>query len=482
MVKSCCAVGCHNKYQKGSGIQFYRIPKDADRRARWIAAISRKDWSPNEFSWLCSEHFVSKSKSDNPLNPDYVPSVFKHTNTPTKRRLQKDQENFERKQALKRRRIENTLESAAGDDDDHSGDENQLASPTDHDTDAVMYEKSMEVQQEKQQNCNLQEDVTRLRQENDVLKKLHQESKSRLSIKDVLRSDDKKVKYYTGLPSYTILKVVFDFVCEEMPNSIANCKLSPFEQFVMTLMKLRYNFGDANLGYRFGVDKSTVSRYFSKWLELLYVKLSFLIMWPNREDLLKTMPLEFRRHFWQCMIIIDCFEIFIEWPTALLPRAQTWSNYKHHNTIKYLIGVTPQRSIGFISKGWGSRISDVHLTENSGLLEKLMPGDIVLADRGFTIEDTVKRLYCAEVKLPAFTKSKKQLSAMEVESSQRLSRVRIHVERVIGMLRQNYTILKSTLPIPFLWSKNSSTSLIDKIVTVCAALCNCCDSVIPFDK
>ena len=145
-----------------------------------FAAISRKDWSPNEFSWLCSEHFVSKSKSDNPLNPDYVPSVFKHTNTPTKRRLQKDQEHFERRQALKRK-IENTLESAAGDDDDHSGDENQLASPTDHDTDAVMYEKSMEhyeVQQEKQQNCNLQEDVARLRQENDVLKKLHQESKS----------------------------------------------------------------------------------------------------------------------------------------------------------------------------------------------------------------------------------------------------------------------------------------------------------------
>ena len=103
-----------------------------------------------------------------------------------------------------------------------------------------------------------------------------------------------------------------------------------------------------------------------------------------------------------------------------------------------------------------------------------MPGDVVLADRGFTIEDTVKRLYCAEMNLPAFTKGKKQLSAMEVESSRRLSRVRIHVERVIGMLRQKYTITNS-----FFYS---STSLIDKVVTVCAALCNCCDSVIHFDK
>lgn len=421
MVKSCCAVGCHNKYKKDSGIKFYRIPKDIDHRARWISAISRKDWSPNEFTWLCSEHFVSKSKSDNPLNPDYVPSVFKHTASPVKRRLQHDYENFGRRQALKRRRIEITQENAASNDDDQHKEDYQTAAPTDHDVDAILYEKSMEhfeVQQEKQQNCDLQKDVARLGQENDVLKKLHQELKSRLSIKeDVLKNDDKKVKYYTGLPSYALLKVVFDFVCEDMPSAIANCKLSSFEQFIMVLMKLRHNFGDADLGYRFGIDKSTVSRYFSKWLELLYVKLSFLIMWPNREDLLKTMPLEFRRHFRQCVIIIDCFEIFIERPTALLPGAQTWSNYKHHNTIKYLIGVTPQGSIAFISKGWGGRTSDVHLTENSGLLEKLLPGDIVLADRGFTIEDTVKRLYCAEVKLPAFTKGRRQLSAMEVESS-----------------------------------------------------------------
>ena len=482
-------MGCHNKYKKDSGIQFYRIPKDPDRRARWIAAISRKDWSPSEFTWLCSEHFISKHKSDNPLSPDYVPSIFDHINSPTKRKLGKDQENFERRQALKRRRIENcTMESTSNnndqDDTNISAAEVQVESPIN--TDTVLFEKSMErfeVQQEKQQNADLRTEIAKFCQEVDVLQKLYQEAKSQLSIKeDVLKNDDKKVKYYTGLSSYALLKVVLDFVCEDMPNTIANCKLSPFEQFILTLMKLRHNFGDTDLAYRFNIDKSTVSRYFSRWLELLHAKLSFLILWPDREDLLKTMPVEFRRHFRQCVIIIDCFEIFIERPTALLARAQTWSNYKHHNTVKYLIGVTPQGSIGFISKGWGGRTSDIHLTENSGLLDKLLPGDIVLADRGFSIQDTVKQLYCAEVKLPPFTKGKRQLSAIEVESARRLSRVRIHVERVIGMLRQKYTILESTLPIAFLSSKNNSTSQIDKIVTICAALCNCCDSIIPFDK
>ena len=54
----------------------------------------------------------------------------------------------------------------------------------------------------------------------------------------------------------------------------------------------------------------------------------------------------------------------------------------------------------------GGRMSDLHLTEHSGLLQKLLPGDMILADRGFTIEDTVG-LYCAEVKIPPFTRDKR---------------------------------------------------------------------------
>ena len=73
------------------------------------------------------------------------------------------------------------------------------------------------------------------------------------------------------------------------------------------------------------------------------------------------------------------------------------------------------------------------MTENSGLLQKLLPGDVVLADRGFTIQETAG-LYCAEVKLPPFTRGNRQLSKVEVDAARRLSRVRIHVERVIGLI------------------------------------------------
>jgi len=75
-------------------------------------------------------------------------------------------------------------------------------------------------------------------------------------------TDDTKTKYYTGLPSYELLQVIFGLVIIGLPASFQNGPCSVFQQFLIVLIKLRLNLGYQDLGYRFGVHYSTVSRYF----------------------------------------------------------------------------------------------------------------------------------------------------------------------------------------------------------------------------
>ena len=111
------------------------------------------------------------------------------------------------------------------------------------------------------------------------------------------------------------------------------------------------NLPGRDLAYRFSIHESTVSRIFARVLGVLFDSLKPLIIWPERDVLRKTMPMVFRTHYPKCVVIIDCFEIFIDRPTNLLAQAQTFSSYMHHHTVKYLIGVTPQRTVSFISDG-----------------------------------------------------------------------------------------------------------------------------------
>ena len=65
---------------------------------------------------------------------------------------------------------------------------------------------------------------------------------------DFFDTDD-KVRFYTGLPSMEVLKVVFEHVSSHVTRQTQS--LNRFQEFIILLMKLRLNAPLQDLAYRF---------------------------------------------------------------------------------------------------------------------------------------------------------------------------------------------------------------------------------------
>ena len=63
---------------------------------------------------------------------------------------------------------------------------------------------------------------------------------------------------------------------------------------------------------------------------------------------------------------------------------------------------------------------------------------------GFLVEEDLAA-HVARIAIPAFTRGKTQLSALDVERTRRLVQVRIHVERAMERLK-NFSVISSVLP------------------------------------
>ena len=112
------------------------------------------------------------------------------------------------------------------------------------------------------------------------------------------------------------------------------------------------------------------------------------------------------------------------------PSSQTWSEYKHHNTWKALVGISPAGCITFVSKLWSGRVSDKELTIRSGVLNLLEDGDNIMADRSFDMGDVLPP--GITLNIPPFKGTRSQLSSQETEETARIASQRIHVERASG--------------------------------------------------
>ena len=261
--------------------------------------------------------------------------------------------------------------------------------------------------------------------------------------------------------------------------------ITKINQFFLTLIKLRHNIPFYILAMQVSCGTTTVSVIMWKWVDLMYVKLSFLVRWPDRETMKECNPLAFKSLFPRLTGIMDCFEISIDRPKNVKTRAQVYSNYKHHSTVKVFIVCRPLGAVTYVSPAWGGRVSDIQLVKKCGFISSAFhqPGDQLLADRGFTLVADFAAVCGAKLLIPSFTKGKKQLSPKEVETSRMLASVRMHIERVIGLMKNRFSILQGPMPISLVKTltdeaEGGEITSIDKVIKVCAALTNLGDGIV----
>ncbi len=187
------------------------------------------------------------------------------------------------------------------------------------------------------------------------------------------------------------------------------------------------------------------------------------LIWPTVVQVHASLPKDFPEQYSDTRTILDCTEMFTVKPTNPSSQAATYSQYKHHNTLKVLIGISPTGIITFV---YGGNTSDRYTAE-AEFIAKVEPGDAIMVDRSFNIGDLILQRG-AKLHIPPFTRrdaSKgRMLTQSEIAKTRSIASVRIHVERAIGRMKA-FKLLGQTIH-QRMWP------FMDYIVVIVAVLCN----------
>ncbi|XP_068703808.1 uncharacterized protein [Montipora foliosa] len=426
MVKYCAVAVCKNGSHNRPDLLYFRFPSDQKPRKKWETFCRRADEKFKTLADLriCSQHF-SREDLKRTLSGKIeviscgVPTIFDPKQPAAKSDPRQERKNKRDRRAqhladnstelpVKRQRVDaqegkiGTVHSSAG----------LIGVIGDHD-----YTDQIENVDERQRNVLCQTELTM----EDLAKMERGINQSSISIptssqevkvganaqkrreqlvQDVLKSDEsEKVKYWDKNKRQ---KSYYQNDPEkEKPGRKRDVGLK--EEFILVLLRLKLGLMERHLADMFAVSVSTVSRIYMTWVRFLALTFNgSLLRWPSKQEITTHMPNSFSKYP-GARVIIDCTEFFIEKPSSPSTQKATWSDYKHHNTVKLLVGITPSGAFSFISKLWSGSTSDRRVTQESGLIDLLEEGDQVMADRGFIISDLLTKKG-VKLNMPPFTK------------------------------------------------------------------------------
>ncbi|XP_056002983.1 uncharacterized protein LOC130049438 [Ostrea edulis] len=134
--------------------------------------------------------------------------------------------------------------------------------------------------------------------------------------------DDSSIRHYTGIPSKKILDGAFDILTRASPDlkywsgqtsstkkgyqtgdvhqpkkTGPKRKLTRYQEFLLTLVRLRLALTTFLLGDLFGVSASRVSQIFTTWINYMAVTFTPLLKWPSQDVIKRFRPGSFKLNF-----------------------------------------------------------------------------------------------------------------------------------------------------------------------------------------
>jgi hypothetical protein len=486
----CCVEWCQADIGKGSNGP--RVPRDIEERKKWFRIIRPKfsEMDLTKKLRACSSHFHEDAfttfTAGGAMRKRLVKGALPFTRekeqgyqAEKRRQLEEQEVDLKRAQRMQGRQANLTSEQLMAElamSQDIVEERNKrirTMNETNRSTQDELQACRVECEKLRAENIELKKKVTFL--EENYIKRMNSEGEDNIPIwmnfNQVIETDE-NVRYYIGLANIQIFLIFlgfcFDLAMDKSYNSSVgrNMSIDFRNAITLTIMRLRQAFGFKHVAYLFKTSTATSSRTFRKTLKLLKHGLAEMNrqMWtPTRNTVLDDALPCFRENYPDLGLVFDCTDHFLHTATNHELQKVTYSHYKHHNTAKVLIGMSPAGNICFVSLAYGGKISDRQIVEESGALEELWEGATVMADKGFLIEETLKARGM-KLAVPPLLQKGTQFSNAQLYSTRSIAAVRIHIERAIKR-GKTFKLITNTIPVTMIPN-------LDDIVFVCFLLTN----------
>ena len=463
-------------FDSNPSLRFWKC-RDPNLYKKWTEACKRKQgtFTFDKNNFICSNHFVL----GRPTVPDPVPTLFLKgydgdDSNSKKRKLPKERFSVTKKAKQCRKDTSESVEfqiqsgsSSSISDTTEIAAEHTTALLLKNDTFSVEEPSSSQVVTPKSSSKYILPEV-----EVAVVPVPREICTKRMSW-DQIKSNNRWIKFYTGIPTSKLFMFIANLLrskhqklhyyngssssddkvrkyqkspvklfCQKKPGP--SRMLSLEDEILMTLMRIRLDSPLEDLSFRFQMSPANVSKIITTFLAFLSLELEPIIYWPTPDET-SYKHKHFLGTFNKCEGIGDCTEQQLQHSQNTDAQYQSYSVYKSRNTLKKLIFCTKSGSISYVSPSYGGLCTDRFIVEDTNIAAKFTPDFLVLFDKGFNVQDLFLpfKVKCV---LPPFVRSKRQFTRSEVYHGKRIARARIHIERVMGRLKE-FRLLENKLPI-----------------------------------